>query len=90
MLKISIEELWRRLKELEGQEFETKHGLPFKYTIVGNMFYSSRTDYNLAKSNFEKALELVPFEGPGIIADLRGTTYVWAVLHDSRVRQNDW
>jgi hypothetical protein len=88
--RILIEELWRRLKELQGQEFETIRGLPFTFDIAGNVFHPSRTEYNIGRSDFEKALELVPFAGPGVIKALRGTPFIWAVLHDERVRQNDW
>ena len=91
MTKISIEELWRRLKELEGHEFKTIRGLPFTYDIVGNVFHPSRTKYNIGRSDFQKALELVPLSGPGKLGNLvRGQPYIWALLHDSRVRQNDW
>jgi hypothetical protein len=91
MNKISIEELWRRLKELEGQEFKTIRSLPFTFDIVGKVFHPSRTKYNIGQSDFEKALALVPLSGPGKLGDLvRGQPYIWAVLHDERVRRNDW
>jgi hypothetical protein len=87
----SIDEVWRRIKALEGNTFETKTGLPFTFKLAGDVFHPSRTQYNIAKSDFGKALDLVPFEGPGIVNRLvRGPTYVWAVLHDRRVRRQDW
>jgi hypothetical protein len=55
------------------------------------MFHPSRTDYGISKAEFGKALALVPFDGPGVISDtVRGPSYVWAVLHDKRVRKHDW
>jgi len=90
-LKVSIDEVWRRLKALEGQNFHTKTGKPFTFEISGNMFHPSRTKYNISKADFQKALELVPFDGPGVINNIiRGPAYVWAVLHDKRVRKQDW
>ena len=91
MSKIGIDEIWSRLKANEGQDFETKTGLIFTFTIDGDVFRPSRTKYNLGKSNIRIALELVPFDGPGLISNLvRGSAYVWAVLHDKRVRRLDW
>jgi len=90
-LKPNIEAAWSRMGALEGEEFETKTGKPFSYEISGNIFRSSRAKYNITKSDFAKALELVPLEGPGKINNLvRGPAYIWAVLHDRRIRKNEW
>lgn len=87
----SVDDVWRRLKALEGHDFETKTGKPFTFAISGDVFHPSRTRYNVAKADFRKALALVPFDGPGVINRLvRGPAYVWAVLHDQRVRKQDW
>ena len=87
----SIDVIWLRLRSMEGEAFETKTGKPFTYEISGNIFHPSRTKYNIAKADFQKALDLVPIEGPGTISDLvRGSAYIWAVLHDHRVRRQDW
>ena len=87
----TIETIWLRLKQLEGESFETKTGLPFTFEISGDVFRPSRTKYNISKGDFAKALELVPIEGPGEIRDLvRGSAYIWAVLHDSRIKKADW
>lgn len=89
--KPSIDELWSRLKSVAGDEFETKTGKPFIYEISGDIFHPSRTKYNVSKGEFRKALALVPFDGPGVInRTVRGPAYVWAVLHDQRIRKNDW
>lgn len=89
--KLSIDDLWSRLRSLEGHDFETKTGKPFTYEISGDVFHPSRTKYNVSKSEFRKALALVPFDGPGVInRTVRGPAYVWAVLHDGRIRKRDW
>ena len=89
--KPSFQEIWNRIMACEGDEFSTKTGLPFTYEVIGDVFRSSRTDYNITRRNFETAYELVPFEGPGEVNNLiRGPAYVWAVLHDRRIRKNDW
>jgi hypothetical protein len=87
----SVENVWTRLKSFEGQDFETKTGKPFTYEISGEVFHPSRTEYNVSKAEFRKALAVVPCDGPGVInRTVRGPAYVWAVLHDSRIRKQDW
>lgn len=89
--KPSVDDLWSRLKSFEGHHFETKTGKPFTYEISGEVFHPSRTEYNISKAEFGKALARVPFEGPGVInRTVRGPSYVWAVLHDRRIRKQDW
>ena len=88
---LSIDKIWKRVVSLQGKGFETITGKPFTYDISGDSFYPSRTKYIISKSDFMKALELVPIEGPGKINSIvRGPAYVWAVLHDRRVRKQDW
>ncbi len=64
--KPSLDDLWRRLKRFQGQDFETKKGLAFTYEISGDVFHPSRTTFNISKADFRKALALVPFDGPGV------------------------
>ena len=83
--------MWHRIVASEGEEFTTATGLPFEYEIVGHAFHPSRTNYRIGKSEVRKAFELVPFEGPGVInALVRGPSYVWAILHDDRIRHGGW
>ena len=87
---MSIDGLWERLRRHQGQEFATKRGLPFTYNISGEVLHPSRTKYNISKTEFAKALTLVPFDGPGIInRTVRGPAYVWALLHDQRIRSEE-
>ncbi|MGQ4834410.1 MAG: hypothetical protein ACP6IS_11015 [Candidatus Asgardarchaeia archaeon] len=91
MTKPPFNEIWRRIREYEGEQFYTKTGLPFRYKIVGDTLIPDRTGYPLHISNFRKAYELVPIEGPGEINYLvRGPAYVWAILHDERISKGDW
>ena len=88
---VTIEEVWARIVKHEGEEFHTKKGLPFTYEIRGEVFFPSRTDDQISKSDFEKTLECVPFAGPSVVNRLvRGPSYVWAVLHDPRIRLQDY
>lgn len=86
-----FEEIWNRIVALAGQTFYTKTGLEFSYEICGNTFSPSRTKYRIAKSDFEKAYQLVPIDGPGAIRNIvRGSAFIWAVLHDQRISGGEW
>jgi hypothetical protein len=87
----SFPAVWARIASHAGQHFSTKTGRPFTYSIERDALVTDRTDYALAKTNFSEALKQVPFDGPGRIAQtIRGPAYVWAILHDSRIRGKDW
>ena len=83
--------VWARIAAHAGQRFSTKTGRPFVYAIERDALVTDRTEHPLAKTNFAEALKKVPFDGPGRIAQsVRGPAYVWAILHDSRIRGNEW
>lgn len=87
----SIDEVWRRIEVEAGGTFHTKTGVPLTYSVAGARLVTDRSDYPLHISDFAKALELVPIERPGMINTLvRGPGYIWAILHDARIRQADW
>ncbi|MDA7957053.1 MAG: hypothetical protein MPK11_05055 [Gammaproteobacteria bacterium] len=89
--KLGIDVIWKRIEAHESGDFETKRGEPFTYKISENVLYPSRTDFQLHKNEFEKVLPLLPLSGPGEINELVfGPSYIWAILHDRRIRQNDW
>lgn len=77
----TIEQVWLRIRSHEGEEFKTKSGLSFTYSVTGNSLTTDRTEYPIHIGQFALALELVPLDGPGEINRLvRGPTYIWAIL----------
>ena len=92
MSKPSFEVVWEKIEKNQNEKFNTKTGLPLTYTIDGDKFIPDRTKpWNITKGDFKKAYELVPIKGPGKISSLvNGSSYVWAVLHDSRIRGDNW
>lgn len=82
---------WTRIRALEGAGFATKTGLPFHYAINGEQLTPSRTGYPLHKREFQSAYPHVPCAGPGaFVNEVRGPSYVWAILHDPRIRKDEW
>ena len=86
-----FDEIWTRIVAHQGEEFRTRSGLPFTYEIEGAAFRCSRTDWLIGRKDFEHAYTIVPIDGPGRINRMvQGPAYVWAVLHDARIRQQDY
>ena len=86
MASQSFDPIWRRIVSCAGQEFKTVTGLEFNYTVEGQVLHPSRTRYNLPRSEFEKAYNLMPLTGPGQINRIvRGPAYVYTILTDPRI-----
>ena len=84
---MNFEDTWRKIISHAGEEFYTKRNLSFTYKIINNSVVTDRTNYPLSKSNFQKATQFDPLEGPGQISDLvRGSSYVFAILTDKRIQ----
>lgn len=87
----SFDNVWRRIRAHEGEKFYTVRQREFTYSIEKDRLIPSRTVYWIAKSNFKKAYRMVPIDGPGKISnDVRGPSYVWAILHDKRILNGEW
>ena len=54
--------------------------LPFTYDVPGNYLRVDRTNRNLSRTNFAKAIELMPADGPGQLTGRQGASYTWAIL----------
>lgn len=86
MEDILFNEVWNRIIQNEGATFRTKTGKEFLYNIIGEGLMTTRTDYRLSRTDFEKAYKMMPIDGPGVIRDLvRGSAYIWAILNDERI-----
>lgn len=87
---ITIDNLWVNLQDHEGETFHTIKGLPFTYRMENEFLVPIRNGapvkQSLTRQNFERALGLLPFNGPGEINNsIRGPAYVYALLHDTRI-----
>jgi hypothetical protein len=94
MARPDFSEVWHRIGAHAGRIFETKRGIQFTYMVDGNGFFPEGRNHRIAISDIENAYGNVPCEGPSDISNgiraIRGQSYVWAVFHDSRIRQGDW
>jgi hypothetical protein len=88
---IPFSEVWDRIINNTGKVFYTKKRLKFTYAVQINSLVTNRTKYPLTQKDIMSAFRHVPLEGPGEIAGLvRGQSYIWAILHDKRIRKKDW
>ncbi len=88
--KATVPGLWDVIREHEGQQFLTKKGLPFTYSIKGGELFTSRRERSITRSTFEKAYEKLIQDQEGEDAPKKivgpktlncyGAPYVWAVF----------
>lgn len=88
---IGIDEVWSRIEAHAGENFYQIRGREFTYIISGGHVIPDRTRQQIPKSHFEKALEYVPLENTiPLQKNLRGPSYIYAILMDNRIRRSDW
>ena len=85
-----IETVWRRIRRHTGETFYQMRGGAFSYSVAGGCVYPDRTQQQIPKSHFSKALELVPAKNTAPFQHLRGPSFIYAILMDPRIRAADW
>lgn len=84
------ETILRRIMNNQGNLFRTITNLPFTYEIDNGYLRVSRTNYAIPLSDIRVAYNVFPCAGPsGFGNAVRGPSYIWAILNDSRIRNND-
>lgn len=90
----SFDDVWDRIRRCAGEPFSTATGLPFSYCVPGDFLRIEREgreiNRSLSRTNFEKAIEVMPAPKPSDIKDRQGSAYTWAILMDKRIHQGDW
>lgn len=86
----TIDKVWGRIEAHAGEVFRQKRGATFTYTVAGGCVRPDRTNRLLPRADFAAALELVPSPTTVPFQRLQGPSYVWAILHDPRIRGEDW
>lgn len=73
--RVSIGEVWRRIESAAGQTFRQLRGGEFTYEVRGRSLIPDRTNRVLPRSDFERALALVPLENTVPLQNLQGPSY---------------
>jgi hypothetical protein len=90
----NIELIWGRIQRHAGSEFRTLSGLPFTYQVPREYLRVNRDgeeiNRSLSRTNFARALEMMPASSPNALKGRQGASYTWAILMDARIREQDW
>lgn len=88
---IRIDDVWSRIEAHQGEMFYQMMGGEFIYIIDGGHVVPNRTNQQIPKSHFEKALGLLPLKNTvPLQSKFRGPSYIYAILMDKRIRLSDW
>jgi hypothetical protein len=90
MIPVDIEQVWDRISVHAGETFTQLRGKQFTYAVQGWSLTPDTTNQNLSKATFAVALDRVPLSSTSEVQDLRGPSYLYAILMDERIRQQDW
>ena len=85
-----IDAVWKRIEAHVGETFHLVRGGAFTYEVVSGHVVPDRTSQQIPRSQFAKALELVPLRGPSVVQRLRGPSFIYAILMDPRISTDEW
>lgn len=78
-------EVWSNILKNQGEVFRQIRGRKFTYEIRGDCLIPNTTNVNIGKKDFEKAYMMYPLKNTMGLQDLRGPSYIFAVLMDKRI-----
>jgi hypothetical protein len=76
------DDLWELIARCSGKQFATKTGIPFEFTVDGDTLHLHNTNQELSRRQFEDAASRKGITKPSDLGDLRGSSYIWAILQD--------
>lgn len=79
--------MWAAIEAHQGETFEQVRGGQFSYSVAGGCVQLDRTNQQIPRSHFETALSRWPVDGPASLQDLRGPSYIYALLADHRIQR---
>lgn len=88
----SLDVVWRRITRAAGETFHLARGKPFTYSVRGNTIDLHTTNRQIPRSDIAKALDYVPLASTTVVNRLgvQVPFCVYAIVTDSRIRQDDW
>lgn len=87
---VSFDTIWSRIRAHEGETFRQIRGGEFTYTVTGSAIVPDRTNQNISRAHFAEATRMLPLKSTVPVQHLRGPSYIYAVLMDRRIRNDDW
>jgi len=77
--------VWSRIVAYSGEVFHQKHGKSFIDSVSGDTVYLDTIGQDLSRRRITEALGRMPLTDPAEISDLRGSSYIYAILMDWRI-----
>lgn len=89
------DEVWQRIQIYQGAVFKTVRGLPVTYEVDGQGIWffhgnGKRINRKASRADVCEAIKRCPLRTTTEIADLIDPSYLFAILMDKRIRQNNW
>jgi hypothetical protein len=93
------ERVWKRILSHQGEEFQTKTGIPFTYSVDGengiwfNGRDGKRINMRLWRGDIKKAIKKYregPLKKVTDLKDMRDPSYLYGLLTDERIHGTDW
>jgi hypothetical protein len=81
-----FDDVWDRICRHAGETFTLARGQQFTYQVIGNNVLPVGRQRQLHKGNFSRAHARMPLRATTDIKDLQGSSYVFAILTDHRIR----
>jgi len=88
-MPLQFDSVWERIRSNAGADFRMIRGARFRYTIIADHVIPDRTKQQIPKSHFGRARQLVPMASTAPLQQLRGPSFIYAILMDARIRQSD-
>jgi len=92
----TFDQAWTLIEKHVGDEFYTKTGKEFTYEIDGDGIVPSRTYWRIPRADFDLYFSGGPVAGPGgfrkdeTLMKIQGPSYLWAIMHDDRIKRKGW
>ena len=80
-----FEALWGRIEQSAGNAISTRRGQDFTYEVESGYLTVQGSGTRIPRSQFKKALDQWPQNGPSNMRGIYAASVVWAVLADDRI-----
>lgn len=80
-----FEALWQQISANSGRIFSTKRGQQFSYETTNGYLTVVESGVRIPASQFKKALQQWPQNGPSNMRGVYAASIVWAVLADEQI-----
>ena len=81
-----FDNIWQRIVEHAGEQFQTNNGSVFRYEIVGDAIRPIDSDQVVNRADLERYFQIGAETDTGKISTLMaGPSFVWGILSDKRI-----